>query len=115
MGLIAGADTLQERDLLRPLPVRRTLHVTVRWAGGAQQSLELNRSDHVGEAAPAVLRRLLGLIGLVARGQDNRAHLDVLNTLHGVVVDGVGLAGVPATQALRADAAGQATGRLCLG
>ncbi len=114
MRLIAGADALQEGDLVGMLVIGGALDVTEGGAGSRQQPLELQRGDHVGITAVAQLLRDAGVVGLVARSQDDGSHVQRLRALHHVVVNGIDAAGVPAAQALGAETAGQATRRLRL-
>ncbi len=113
--LIAGSDTLEKSDFLWRLTIGEPLDMAVSWAGGTQQPLELNRRDDIGEAAPPVLRRMFGVEDLITGGHNDSPHLQLHHLLHHIVVNRIGLTDIPATQTLRADAAGQTTGGLGLG
>jgi hypothetical protein len=52
----------------------------------------LERSDHVGIPAPAILFRQFGVVDLVAGSQDNCANLDLLDARRLIVIDGASLA-----------------------
>ena len=115
VGLVAGADALQEGDLPGRLSVGWAQDVPVGGAAGVQQALELQRRHHVGVASPSELLGQLGVVGLVARGQDDGADLHLLDPLDHVVVNGVEATDVLTTQALGADAAGQTARSFRLG
>ena len=69
-------------------------------ARGREQPLELQGGDHVGEPSIAKLCRLLGLVNLVARGEDHCANLNALFLLDHIVVDRIYAAGEDARHAL---------------
>ena len=79
-----------------------------------EDPLELEGIDHIGIPAETVLLQLCGVVDIVAWGKDDRPHPEVPDSLHHVVIDGVDATFVEAAQALGADAAGEAPGRLGL-
>ena len=114
MRLVAAAHALQERDLFRRLAIRWARDVTLRRAGSRKQPLELERRDDVGVSPQPVLLRKRGVVDFIARSEDDRADLDLLDALEQVVVDRGDAALVVARQTLGAHAARQAARRLGL-
>jgi len=107
--LVAGADALQPGDPLGLTAIGAALDVPVGGAGSREKPLELERGDHVGITPQPVLFVGGGVGDLVTGRQDECADLQGLLALDLIVVDGIGLAGVDAGEALRTEATLEAT------
>ena len=78
--LVARADAVDDADGFGMLAVAQD-HLAAGRAGGVDEALDLERGIHVGEGAVAVLGHALGVEGLEAGGDDDRADLDLLELL----------------------------------
>ena len=87
----------------------------IRWPAkgpeALRDALELQAGDHVGIMGVVIGLVLLGIIDRKARGQDDRAHLQLQLFRSQLVGHGPGLAGLGALHAFGADAAVDAAGR----
>ena len=113
-GRIPRAHALDEGDAGGDVAIRGALHLPLEGTRGREESLEFDAGHHVGVAPVAELRPHVARHRLQPERQHHRPHLQFDDFFLHVVVNAVLLAGVDALQALGADAAGQATGRLLL-
>src|ERR1019366_8413806 len=104
---IARSNALQEGDPLRLLPVEGAENMTGVGSRGGQNSLELQRRDHIREAAITQVFLQSGIEDLVSRCEDDRAYVQLKILLCLQVVDRVGLASGLAKMTITTDPATQ--------
>ena len=109
---VPGTDALQEGDAPWLGVVGESRHMALRRPGRAQQALKLHGGHDIGVTAVAQFASALGVVQLVAGGQDDGAHAQRLFVGRLLVIDGMCFAGQHTLVALGAKAAAEATRRL---